>query len=98
VKLQYVQGGTDEHGNAVFVDQPLACSVRITDGSGKKIGEAPTNASGAFELRVPVGRYRVSFESCPCDDQAAQQPRIVDVHVTSGADTVTDWVCSPIMG
>jgi hypothetical protein len=42
---------------------PLQCNVAVRDAWGPTLHVA-TSDKGAYEVKVPVGRYTVSFEAC----------------------------------
>ena len=96
VTLSVLGGAPDEHGMGVYTTTPMRCTVRFMAANGKQIGDAATDANGAFVLKVPAGRYQVSFETCggiECE-QAGPIPRTVDVTVTKDASVDASWGCS----
>ena len=42
---------------------PLQCNVAVRDPWGARLDVA-TSDKGAYEVKVPIGRYTVSFEAC----------------------------------
>jgi hypothetical protein len=92
---QSVLGGMpDENGKGVVTTTPLACTVSIS-ASGKHVMDIATGADGAFEARVPVGHYTVSFKACgdaACDQ--VPRPRTLEVDVTRESKTDASWVCA----
>lgn len=69
------------------------CTVSARDAWGKTTDARSAAETGAFEMRVPAGRYTVSFDACAIPSSCGETERAKPVEVTAGAVTEVSWDC-----
>jgi hypothetical protein len=71
---------------------PLQCTVAVTDPSGARTDVA-TSDQGAYELKVPPGRYTVSFEACTDSYCDGPEHKKKSVEVAANAAVEASFDC-----
>lgn len=71
----------------------MACKVTATDGWGVEHAVDTAGGKGAYELRVPVGHYTVSFQACAEAYCSGRDERIKQVDVTANAPVEASFEC-----
>jgi hypothetical protein len=70
-----------------------SCTIALRAAGGEQL-TATSDEGGLYEIRVPVGRYTVSFDACNsgyCEDAADQRTQTVEVGANATVDV--SWDC-----